>query len=174
MDTKELVDKAKKNNKEALVRLIMDKKEEYYKLAYVYVRNPDDAMDMLQEMIIIVYENLTKLKKNESFYSWSKTILVNCCRNHLKMSRKYIVDNEIRQDTSYHDDMSVTDNIFIEEKISKLKIKYQEVIKMKYYMDMDYLSISKLLGIPVGTVKSRLNTAIKKLRESIGGEILNG
>lgn len=48
-------------------------------MAYVYMKNHDDALDITEDMILKVYENIKKLKDEHAFYSWSKTILVNCC-----------------------------------------------------------------------------------------------
>ena len=79
VDTKLLIKRAKNGDKEALLELVMSQQTEYYKLAYVYMKDKDQALDALQDMIVILYENISKLKKEESFYSWSKTILVNLC-----------------------------------------------------------------------------------------------
>lgn len=88
METELLIKKAKKGDKEALLQLVMAHEADYYKLAYVYMKNKDDALDAMQDMIVILYENMSKLKKEESFYSWSKTILVNLCKNKLKKITK--------------------------------------------------------------------------------------
>ena len=48
--------------------------------------------------------------------------------------------------------------------MSHLSRKHQEVIKMRYFLDMDYKAIAKILKIPIGTVKSRINAGIKNLK----------
>lgn len=63
MDVVDLVAKAKKGDKEALIELVMNKKEEYYRLAYVYTGNKEDSLDALQNMIVILFDNVKKLKK---------------------------------------------------------------------------------------------------------------
>ena len=69
-----LVKKAKKGNKEALIMLIMDNKMEYYKLAYTYMKNKEDSLDALQEMIVILYEkihtlkNFSKIPKSQKYF----------------------------------------------------------------------------------------------------------
>lgn len=72
-----LVKQAKKGNKEALLQLINEQQDDYYRLALTYMGNSDDAMDALEDMIVSLYQHIAQLKKNEAFYSWSKTILVN-------------------------------------------------------------------------------------------------
>ncbi|QUH24695.1 RNA polymerase sigma factor [Serpentinicella alkaliphila] len=46
-----------------------------------------------------------------------------------------------------------------------------EVIKLRYFLDLDYETIGRILKIPIGTVKSRISVGINKLKESLGGDI---
>lgn len=166
-----LVKKAKKGDKEALVKLIMDKKQDYYKLAYVYMKNREDALDAMQNMIVILYEKIYGLRQEDAFYSWSKTILVNSCKNLLKKNKKLVLLDEVEE--VYGETISQKDEeIMLESYLNKLSIKHQEVIKLRYYLDLDYETIADLLKIPVGTVKSRIHIGMKKLKESFGGEEL--
>ncbi|NBI05555.1 RNA polymerase sigma factor [Senegalia massiliensis] len=170
MQTKILVKKAKAGDKNALVQLVIYQKDEYYKLAYVYLKNKEDALDAMEDMIIILYENIDKLKKHESFYSWSKTILVNRCKRIIKERKKTIPLNSINE-LYYEGDIEKRDNkIILEKYISQLGEKYQDVIRLRYFLDLEYKVISQILNIPLGTVKSRISNAIKKLKDKIGGE----
>lgn len=165
-----LVKEAKKGNKEALLNLIMAQKSDYYKLAFAYMKNEDCSVDALQDMIVVLYDNIKKLTKNEAFYSWSKTILVNICKAKLKKNKRLMSLEEIKEDIAVETINNPEDKIFLDRYISRLSIKHQEVIKLRYYLDYDYESISQILKIPLGTVKSRLNAGISKLREAIGGD----
>ena len=173
VDTKLLVKQAKKGDKEALLELVMAQQIEYYKLAYVYMKDKDQALDALQDMIVILYENISKLKKEESFYSWSKTILVNLCKNKLKKNKRLISIEEIKEQAVEEVYDNTDDKIVLDKYLSKLSDKHQEVIKLRYYLDLDYETISNILKIPLGTVKSRLNIGMKQLKESLGGGYIN-
>jgi RNA polymerase sigma-70 factor (ECF subfamily) len=173
VDAMSLIKKAKQGDKEALIDLVMDKKQEYYKLAYVYMKNSEDALDAMEDMIVILYENIHKLKKEEAFYSWSKTILVNCCKNTLRKSRKVISLEDIKEEVlEYYTENIEEKNqqIIIEEYMSKLNEKHQEVIKLRYFLDLDYNTIAGILKIPIGTVKSRISIGLQRLKECFGGE----
>lgn len=170
VDIELLVKKAKNGHKDALVQLVMEKKQDYYKLAYIYMKNKEDSLDAMSDMIVILYEKIHQLKKPESFYSWSKTILVNCCKKLLKEKNK-IVSLDIVEKQGYEDELGVKhEQIAIEEHLSKLNEKHQEVIKLRYFLDLDYQTISDILKIPVGTVKSRISIGLKNLKESLGGD----
>lgn len=162
-----LVKKAKDGDKEALVQLIMTQKKDFYKLAYLYMKNEEDALDVIQDTIIILYENIHKLKKSDAFYSWSKTILVNCCKKLLKEKKKIISIDHIKEEL-YEENFD--ERIILQKHLSKLNDKYQEVIKLHYFLDLDNETISKIINVPIGTVKSRIFNGLKKLKESLGGE----
>ena len=170
MEASVLVRKAKQGDKEALIQLVMRKKQEYYKLAYVYVGNKEDALDAMEDMIVIIYENISKLKKDDSFYTWSKTILVNCCKKIVNNSRKMISFETIEELAVPGDFEQKNDQIVLEKHLLKLSHKHQEVIKMRYFLDLDYQAIADILKIPLGTVKSRISYGIERLKESFGGE----
>ena len=173
MDLKLLIKQAKKGDKEALLNLVMAQQSDYYKLAYVYMKDKDDALDALQDMIVILYENISTLKKEEAFYSWSKTILVNSCKNKLKKNKKVIYLDEIKEQVMEDIYDNPEDKIVLDKYLSKLSDKHQEIIRLRYYLDLDYESIGEILKIPQGTVKSRLSLGIKMLKESLGGEYID-
>lgn len=174
VEVKLLVKQAKRGDKEALLKLVMAQKADYYKLAYVYMKNEDDALDAMQDMIVILYENIDKLKKDEAFYSWSKTILVNSCKRVLKKKVEVISIENVKRDVTYESSQNLEDKILLEKYLSGLSFKHREVIKLRYFLDLDYESISEILKIPLGTVKSRISIGMKRLKETMGGDYFSG
>ena len=165
-----LVESAKNGDKDALVTLIMKRKNEFYKLAYIYTEKKEDAMDAMEDMIVILYKQISKLKNNEAFYSWSKTILVNCCRDILRKRNEVVLMDEIIE-TSHEDCYGSQERKQdILRYFKKLNEYQQEAIKLRYFVDMDYESIAKISNVAVGTVKSRISTGLKKLKDCFGGE----
>jgi RNA polymerase sigma-70 factor (ECF subfamily) len=169
VDTIHLVKRARAGDKEALLALIMQQKQDYYRLAYTYTSNDEDAMDAMEDMIVIVYENIDRIKKPEAFYSWSKTILVNCCRKILR-KKKNLLSIEAAGEQSHEVFPQVDRQMELESQLSLLQEKHQEVLKLRYYLDLDYQQIADILKIPLGTVKSRISTGLMKLAEGLGGE----
>ena len=166
-----LVKKAQRGNKNALVELVMNQQHDYYRLAYTYVENEHDAMDALENMIVILYEKIEQLKNPESFYSWSKTILVNECRAILRKRKNvsFLEDEELTEDISdpyelHHTKLELLSSLEILSPVQK------EAIQLKYFLDYDYQTIASLTNVSVGTVKSRVFSALGKLRQHFGGE----
>ncbi|MRG87816.1 RNA polymerase sigma factor [Salinibacillus xinjiangensis] len=175
MDIQRLVKKAKKGDKEALLELIMEQKDDYYKLAYTYTGNRDDALDAMEDMIVKLYEQIPRLKKPGSFYSWSKTILVNCCHS-IHRKRKKLVFVEDWTDDAGISSQEVSpietsvQHMHIHQLLSKLNPNQAEAIRLRYFQDLDYQSIANVTNTSLGTVKSRIFQGLNKLNQWYGGE----
>ncbi len=172
----DLVRQAKKGDKDALVQMVMAEKTAFYQLAYSYLRNREDSMDALSDMILVLYEKISQLNNEEAFYSWSKTILVNRCKQILKLRKRTEtcddstnseLENAGTADVSLR---QVEHRMVLEKPFSKLSDNHQDVIRLFYYLDYNQETIAKILKIPVGTVKSRLSNGLKQLRLLMGGE----
>lgn len=170
-----LVGRAKKGDQEALLELIMTEKEAYYKLAYVFLRDKEEALDALEDMIVILYDKVAQLRDEDAFYSWSKTILVNRCKKRLKEKSKIVSLEVIKEKDKENSDsdqelINKESQLFLEEGLKRLSSKHAEVIRLRYFLDLEYEMIGKLLEIPLGTVKSRLAIGLKKLEQILGGD----
>jgi RNA polymerase sigma factor (sigma-70 family) len=170
MDTASLLKRARSGDKDALVALIMAERDEYYRLAYTYTGNRDDALDCLQDMTVKVFDNIRKLRNTDAFYSWSKTILVNICKAMLRKKGRVIAPDDTREEACHEDYSAREERQDILDCLNRLSSIHQEVIKLRYFMDMDYETIARVSGIPVGTVKSRISGGMTRLRELFGGD----
>lgn len=175
MDVVNRVKLAKKGDKEALLQLILSQKSSYFRLAYSYMRNEADAMDALEEMIVVLFERIGQLKKEESFYAWSKTILVNQCKRLLKKNNKVIpLGDPLDVSTRNIPPIGVSDYRQVEEQmdlqvlLAHLNPFQREAIQLKYYHDLDYGSIAEITRVSTGTVKSRIYQGLQKLRTLYG------
>lgn len=166
-----LVKKAKKGSKEALLQLIMNQRDDYYRLALTYMGNENDAMDAMEEMIVSLYMNIHQLQKEAAFYSWSKTILVNGCKQMLKKRQKIVLLDEWEPEKSGHDPyLQSEQQMEIQEMLMFVNEYQKEAIQLKYFHDLDYETIAALTNVSVGTVKSRVFQGLKKIREAYRGE----
>jgi RNA polymerase sigma factor (sigma-70 family) len=171
VENKLLVTKAMLGDKDALVQLIMAQDEQYYQLSYVYMKNRHDSLDVIQDMIVVVYENIHRLKNEESFYTWSKVILVNCCKKLLRKKKKTILLDNLAEEYCVERAFGQRETqLVLEKHLAKLSNKQREVINLRYALDLEYQMIAEILKVPLGTVKSRINSAQKQLKLSLGGE----
>lgn len=171
-----LVKQAQRGDKEALLQLIAAEKDAYYRLALAYMGKEHDAMDALEEMIVILYEKIGQLKKADSFYSWSRTILVNHCRAMLKRRNKLVLIEDwetssvVPGASGQCDPYELRDQYMdIRSSLERINPDQKEAIELKYFHDFDYESIARMTKVSVGTAKSRVFNGLKKLKEWYGG-----
>src|SRR5690625_3688204 len=141
------------------------------------MKNEHDAMDAMAEMTVALYEKMNQLKKEEAFYSWSKTILVNECKALLRKRQKVILLDEITAPVEGHHHLVINDTYTNADKqmdmqtlLANLKPPQLEAIQLKYFHDLDYETIAAITNVSVGTVKSRVHYGLKILREQYGGD----
>jgi RNA polymerase sigma-70 factor (ECF subfamily) len=164
--------KAKKGERALFDVLIQQRIEVLYRIAYSYFRDKDKASDAVQDTILIAYKGFDKLKDKDKFNSWITTILVNRCRDILRRNKKInlqeydekILDINTIKANVKSEYSKLEDKLFVIQLLDSIDKKYREVISLKYLGDYTIEEISVILDIPQGTVKSRLNTGIKKLR----------
>lgn len=172
-----LVKKAKKGSKEALLQLISEQRDDYYRLALAYMGNPHDAMDAMEDMIVSLYQHIPQLTNDESFYSWSKTILVNRCKQILKKQNKVVLMENTEEIAGQPLDLTAIPDSFqqseqrmdIRRMLLRLNDHQREAIELKYLHDLDYRTIAEITQVSVGTVKSRVFEGLKKMRNHFGG-----
>jgi RNA polymerase sigma-70 factor (ECF subfamily) len=142
-----------------------------YRVALFLTKSKVLADDVSQETFIQAFRNYHMYDKNKPFEPWIYKITVNTSRNMCRKSKWLSFFG------SYNDKPSVDtidDTIFKEHEkadlwaeINKLSLKSREVIVLHYYLDMKLEDVSATLDIPLGTCKSRLNTALTSLRKNL-------
>ena len=158
------LEKAMAGDKEAFSRIIIQNKESMYKTAIVILKNEDDAYDALQEALIKMYSNISKLQNKEMFKYWSKRIIINSCYDLINKNKKVVnITTKLTENYNCEDELvKILENIEPDLRLT---------VTLYYYDELSIKEISKVLNIPEGTVKSRLARARGKLYDILkGGE----
>jgi len=173
---------ANKSNK-AATQLIRKYQKFVFAVALRYVGSYDDAEDLTQEVFIKALYNLHKFNQNSSLKTWLYRITVNTCLSFIRkkklMSFLRIDDNNdvIKKQKDFSPEQYYLGNElerrFLLE-LTKLPEKQRETFALRYFDNLSYEEISKLLGTSVGGLKANYFQAIKKLSEKLRSEILNG
>ena len=164
--TRELIKKARSGDPEAFIALIDAHRQSMYKVARGFFNEPMDIEDALSDTVISCWEHLSKLKRRETFKTWLIRILINKC-NDIKRRNRNLVSLELIGETAATSP-GPGDTDF-ETLISALSPAYRAVIVLHYSEGYKAREIADMLGLPVGTVTSRL----KRGREQLAG-ILEG
>ncbi|MCD4753429.1 MAG: RNA polymerase sigma factor [Anaerolineaceae bacterium] len=161
-------------DEDAFTALFHKYKNLVYKTAYLMLGNANNAEDALQEIFVKVYKSLPNFRPSAgAFSTWLHRITVNHCLNWRRKRRV----REISVDGIFHSLLSVSsvsfENQLAEEErvyqaLSQLSDKLRVVVILRYYWELSYAEISQILDIPLGTVKSRLNLALRTLHKKMG------
>ena len=155
---------------------IRDYGKRLYGLCTFLCANSYEAEDLYQETWLKVIKNIAKYDVTRDFEPWLTTICVNTYRNLLRRIARSPVFNTF-SNTEEKDDVlnsiptpEGTDYSSLYAAIDKLPEKLRLTLLLFYFRDMDIESAASVLGIPPGTVKSRLNKARKLLKEELTDE----
>lgn len=173
-----LVSDAKKGCAESFEALMSRHMGPAKHVAYGYVRNRDDATDLAQEAFARSYSALDRFRDGEPFAPWFYRILRNACLNFLDRRRRR---RALSIETSGFEGerMEIADPKDLDpvrraenhesqscfwELLDQLSPAHKDVILLRHVEELEYQEIAEVLGIPVGTVMSRLYHARRRLR----------
>lgn len=150
----------------------------YQERAYLHIRrvviNHDDANDVMQDTFIKVWKNLKGFRSDSNLYTWIYRIATNEALTFLqKKKRKYLfvpmdynskLAKNLEDDNFYNGDEI---QLRLQKALLTLPDKQRLVFNMKYYDEMKYDEISKILGTSVGALKASYHIAVKKIEKFI-------
>jgi len=156
----DLITACRANNRKAQMELYRKYSQGMYAVSRRYIRNPDDAEDMVQEAFIKAFQKLDQFRGDVSFGAWLKRIVVNRCIDFLKSQKERLIE---LQDHHIHvvedEDWTVEDGISAEDVIQAMKElsdKYKDVVQLYLIEGYDHGEISEILGITQTNCRSRL------------------
>jgi len=156
----------------AFTELVITYKERLYWHIRNIVKNHDDTDDILQNVFIKVYKNISKFKGESKLYSWMYRIATNEAITFLNQkAKKQKISSEELQEQLIHnleaDPYFDGDEIELklQRAIVKLPQKQQQVFNMKYFQELKYKEISKILETSEGALKASYHIACKKIEE---------
>ena len=176
----ELITVIHTQNREAYRELFARYQKKLFTYIFHLVGNRDETEDILQNVFQKTFKNIENFDTSRKFSSWIYRIAHNESVNYLKRrSKRYTVSwddiatSKDKLDTATNDELpedkfarrEITREI--DEALSQLPKKYQQVLKMRYFQEYSYDVISGILGKPVNTVGTLINRAKKKLLEVV-------
>ncbi|WP_078433714.1 sigma-70 family RNA polymerase sigma factor [Metabacillus halosaccharovorans] len=161
-----LVKKAQKGDDKAFLELYQNFEEEIYRTAYIYVKNKDDALDVVQDVAYQSFKKINSLKNPEYFKTWLIRITINCSINVIRRNKKVIPLNPNYETLLGKEEESLP-LLSLQELMGILQEDEKSVILLRFYHDRTIKEISDILDIPLGTAKTILYRALNKLRKNL-------
>ncbi len=163
-----LVCLAKSGDNDAFAQLVQRHTADAFRAAYMVLPDRVEAEDIVQEAFLTCYRKLKYFRMDASFKTWLYRIVINLCYDRLRKAKR---ENAMMQKLSLNlesrgREMSdIESRIDLKEIIFTLSPEHRMVLTLYYGMDLGVKKVAEILGIPVGTVKSRLNSARNIIRE---------
>lgn len=159
-----LVKKAIRGNAEAYGQLILEYQAYLYKMAFLSMKNQEDALDVVGTTVLKGYQNIRSLRNAEHFKTWITRILINAANDAQKKIVYYSDINEV-QISERHRGVSLEEQYDLHDAIEQLPEKYRTVIILKYFSQMSVHEIAFVLEVPEGTIKAYLSRARDLLKK---------
>ncbi|MCI1591210.1 MAG: sigma-70 family RNA polymerase sigma factor [Heyndrickxia oleronia] len=171
MSVEKKIKQAKRGNEKAFQELIQDEKNKLFRMAYLYVKNEDDALDIVHDTIYKAFISIKKLKEPQYFSTWISRILINSALDFIKKNSRITPYSDV---DGFHKDQSIRieEKLDLVEAIERLEVQYKTVIIFRYYKDLSIKQIAEILQCPEGTIKTRLHRAINQLKSDLKEECI--
>jgi len=181
---KEVIESCKAGNEKAFAEIVFHYQKKVLNIAYRMLGNFEEAKDLAQEVFISVFDSIKDLKEEIKFDAWLTQITLNHCRNRWKyLKRRQYFNSESLDDPIETEDGNIPKAIvdpsdspetlyekksiqeFIQRGLLELKEDQRELLVLRDLQGFSYGEMGELLGLPEGTIKSKLHRARMELKE---------
>jgi len=168
---RDLVLQARAGDRDAFSRLAAGSLARLNAVARLIVRDDGRAEDAVQDALVDAWRDLRALRDADRFDAWLNRLLVRACQDVSRRERRrrtvelplFAIDGPPIPDTQHMTALSDE----IERGLRRLTVEQRSVLVLTYYLDLPLGEAATTLGIPIGTMKSRLHRALGALRASL-------
>ncbi len=152
---------------ELLVSYIVENQNKFYRVAYSYARNQEDALDIVQNAVCKALESYKNLRNADAVKTWFYRILINESLAAIKQRKKELLsdDNPQKEEAYYEKGYEQQDDI--KEELDRLEEDIQTITRLRFFEELSLKEISEITGLNLNTVKTKLYRGLKLLRENI-------
>jgi RNA polymerase sigma-70 factor, ECF subfamily len=169
MDT-DLVVRAQDGDEEAFASLAVSVGGRLHAVAHRILRDIDLAEDATQQALLTIWRDLPQLRDPARFDAWSYRLLVRACYAEGRRDRAWAPNLRLLSDDQPTDSeglSAVVDRDQLERGFRRLSIEHRSVVVLHHYLDLPLDQVAEVLGVPIGTVRSRLFHAMRGLRAAL-------
>lgn len=152
-------------NQEQFRQWMQGREKQLYRIAFSYMKNPEDAMDCVQDALLRAVEKSEGLKKPEYFDTWIVRVLINICKDRLRGRRFHqSYDEGIRLICEEEDREEILDLLRLLEQLPE---EERELLHLRYFENKKIAELSVQMDVKEGTVKSRLHRLLGRMKRSL-------
>lgn len=140
-----------------------------YRLAGVILGDAWLAEDATHDAVVQAWLRYGSLRDPDRFGAWFQRILVNACRDRLReRARRPVGVLSQVQATGGDETAAVDDRLLLNDAFERLSPDHRVALALRYYADLTVDEIADRVGVPSGTVKSRIHVAVERMRDALG------
>ena len=170
MDQRQLVERARRGDHDAFALLVEGSVARLDTAARLIIRDPELARDAVQDALFRAWRDLRSLRDPDRFAAWLHRLTVNACLDQARRRRRRPIEVEVT-DLQPLVAADVTDAMGDRELVNAVLLRLDErdrsIIVLHYYLGMPLPEVAAALGMPVGSVKTRLYRALGAMRAEI-------
>ena len=173
MDQDGLVERARRGDREAFAELARGSGARLDAAARLILRDRDLAQDAVQETLIRAWRGLPGLRDPATFDHWLHSLVAHACVDLSRKRKRRVVEVQLvpAHDPATHDASAlIADRDQLDRALARLEPEVRAVVVMYFYLDLPLARIADVLGMPVGTVKSRLHRSLGLMRSTMAVE----
>jgi RNA polymerase sigma factor (sigma-70 family) len=170
VDQRELVERAGRGDHDAFAQLVRASVARLDAAARLILHDPELARDAVQEALVGAWRDLPGLRDPDRFDAWIHRITVRSCLSILRRRRRRVVEVELTPtaDVPVGDIGSfVVDRDQVERALRRLDPDWRAIVVVHYFLGLPLPETAEVLGIPLGTVKSRLHRSLAAMRAAL-------
>jgi RNA polymerase sigma factor (sigma-70 family) len=132
--------------------------------------SPVDAEDVFQEVFTRLYVRLDSVRDSQAIRAWVASVTRNVALDHIRRSGREVATGEPLDESSFEEPLrGVDEALSVRDALARLPAHQQEILDRFFAQDQSYDTISSELGIPPGTIASRISRALSALRNEWEG-----
>ncbi len=177
------IESARKGDAESFERIVLAYQQKVFNLAYRLLGEREEAEDLTQDVFVNIYKHLSQFRGESLFSTWIYQVTMNHCRNRLKYLKRRFhharesiddplqteegeIGRELQDEGEMPEDVLYRRQVqeLVQVALGELREEYREMVVLRDIQDLSYQEISDVLGLPEGTIKSRLHRARWELK----------
>ena len=171
MTDTELVNRARAGDHDAFAVLVRHAIPRLYGAAKLILRQPDRAEDAVQDALVLAWRDIRALREPGAWEAWLYRLTIRACHRSASVHRHHDVAELSPDDVPHveHDFAgALGDRDRLRRQLQRLPMDQRTVIVLHFYLDLPLSDAAQILGVPIGTAKSRLHRALEQMRMSMG------
>lgn len=165
-----LVIRAQRGDRDAYETLARASAPRLYRIAHRIARDPDHADEAVQQTLVALWRELPSLRDPARFEAWTYRLIVRFCLLESRRARRIrlrevALDDVFSSTNDAYADSDIRDRL--DRALGELSADHRAVVVLHYYVGLSLAEISSIVGVPYGTVGSRLHHATRSMRSAL-------